>query len=64
MSLTGLQKQKVAMIKFFRNIRRKLLSEGKTINSLKYAIGKIVIEITGDTILCPFRDDILVEIKN
>tara|TARA_R110000868_G_scaffold403447_5_gene680758 strand:+ start:4685 stop:4843 length:159 start_codon:yes stop_codon:yes gene_type:complete len=52
------------MIKLFRNIRKKLLSEGKITNYLKYVIGEIVIEITGDTISRPFRDEILVETKN
>jgi len=35
------------MIKFFRNIRQNLLSEGKTINYLKYAIGEIVLVVIG-----------------
>ena len=35
------------MIKIFRNIRHKLLSEGKTINYLKYAIGEIVLVVIG-----------------
>ncbi|MGZ0016360.1 DUF6090 family protein [Yeosuana sp. AK3] len=35
------------MIKFFRKIRRKLLSEGKTTNYLKYAIGEIVLVVIG-----------------
>jgi len=35
------------MIKFFRNIRQNLISEGKTINYLKYAIGEIVLVIIG-----------------
>ncbi len=35
------------MIKFFRNIRRKLLTEGKTINYLKYAIGEIILVVIG-----------------
>jgi hypothetical protein len=35
------------MIKFFRNIRRKLLQEGKTANYLKYAIGEIVLVVIG-----------------
>jgi len=30
------------MIKLFRDIRKKLLQEGKTANYLKYAIGEIV----------------------
>ena len=35
------------MIKFFRKIRRKLLSEGKTGKYLKYAIGEIVLVVIG-----------------
>jgi len=35
------------MIKFFRNIRQKLLKEGKTANYLKYAIGEIVLVVIG-----------------
>ena len=35
------------MIKFFRNIRQKLLAEGKTTNYLKYAIGEIVLVMIG-----------------
>ena len=35
------------MIKFFRNIRQKLLNEGKTTNYLKYAIGEIVLVVIG-----------------
>jgi len=35
------------MIKFFRNIRRALLKEGKTINYIKYAIGEIVLVVIG-----------------
>jgi len=35
------------MIKFFRNIRQTLLSEGKTTNYLKYAIGEIVLVVIG-----------------
>ncbi|GGK24641.1 hypothetical protein GCM10007962_18590 [Yeosuana aromativorans] len=35
------------MIKFFRNIRKKLLSEGKTTNYVKYAIGEIVLVVIG-----------------
>jgi hypothetical protein len=35
------------MIKFFRNIRKNLLSEGKTINYFKYAIGEIVLVVIG-----------------
>ena len=35
------------MIKFFRNIRQTLLSEGKTTNYLKYAIGEIVLVVFG-----------------
>lgn len=35
------------MIKFFRNIRQKLLKEGKTTNYLKYAVGEIVLVVIG-----------------
>ena len=35
------------MIKLFRNIRLKLLTEGKTSNYLKYAIGEIVLVVFG-----------------
>ena len=35
------------MIKFFRKIRQNLLSEGKTIKYLKYAIGEIVLVMIG-----------------
>lgn len=35
------------MIKFFRNIRRNLLSEGKTSRYIKYAVGEIVLVVIG-----------------
>lgn len=35
------------MIKLFRNIRKKLLNEGKITNYLKYAIGEIVLVVIG-----------------
>jgi len=35
------------MIKLFRNIRKKLVAEGKIINYLKYAIGEIVLVVIG-----------------
>ncbi|GAA4268157.1 DUF6090 family protein [Hyunsoonleella aestuarii] len=35
------------MIKFFRNIRKKLLAEGHTSKYLKYAIGEIVLVVIG-----------------
>ena len=35
------------MIKFFRHIRQQLLSEGKTANYFKYAIGEIVLVVIG-----------------
>ena len=35
------------MIKFFRHIRQKLLSEGKTARYIKYAIGEIVLVVIG-----------------
>jgi hypothetical protein len=52
------------MIKFFRNIRKKLLAEGKTANYFKYAIGEIVLAFTDKTGLCPVRDTILVAVMN
>ncbi|HKK12956.1 MAG TPA: DUF6090 family protein, partial [Flavobacteriaceae bacterium] len=35
------------MIKFFRKIRQNLISEGKTVSYLKYAIGEIVLVVIG-----------------
>jgi len=35
------------MIKLFRNIRKKLLEQGKTANYIKYAIGEIVLVVIG-----------------
>ena len=35
------------MIKFFRNIRQNLLSEGKTTKYFKYAIGEIILVVIG-----------------
>ena len=35
------------MIKLFRNIRKKLMQEGKTANYLKYAIGEIFLVVIG-----------------
>lgn len=35
------------MIKFFRNIRKNLLNEGKTSKYFKYAIGEIVLVVLG-----------------
>ena len=35
------------MIKFFRKIRHKLLSEGKTEKYFKYAIGEIILVVIG-----------------
>jgi len=35
------------MIKFFRTIRQKLISEGKTVNYFKYAIGEIILVVIG-----------------
>lgn len=48
------------MIKFFRNIRLKLISEGKLVNYFKYSIREIKIQ---QNILCPFWDNIQVAIK-
>jgi len=44
------------MIKFFRNIRQKLLLEGKTANYLKYAIGEIVLVVFGILIALQFNN--------
>jgi hypothetical protein len=35
------------MIKFFREIRKKLIEQGKTGNYLKYATGEIVLVVIG-----------------
>lgn len=35
------------MIKFFRNIRKKLIEQGKTVSYLKYAIGEILLVVIG-----------------
>ena len=35
------------MLKFFRNIRLRLLKEGKTTNYIKYAIGEIILVVIG-----------------
>jgi len=35
------------MIKFFRNIRKTLLAEGKTTKYLKYAVGEIILVVIG-----------------
>ncbi len=35
------------MIKIFRNIRKRLVAEGKTVNYLKYAIGEIILVVVG-----------------
>ena len=43
------------MIKLFRNIRQKLVAEGKTANYLKYAIGEIVLVVI---------DILIVDLKN
>ena len=48
------------MIKFFRNIRQKLIMENKTGNYLKYAIGEIVLVVIGILCLCPIRDNLSV----
>lgn len=37
----------ILMLKLFRNIRKKLLQEGKTSSYLKYAIGEIVLVVIG-----------------
>ena len=48
------------MIKLFRNIRQKLIEQGKTSNYLKYAIGEIVLVAINKKALCPVRDTLLV----
>ena len=35
------------MIKFFRNIRKNLLTEGKTTKYFKYAVGEIILVVIG-----------------
>jgi hypothetical protein len=44
------------MIKFFRKIRQKLLSEGKTRKYFKYAIGEIVLVVIGILIAVQIND--------
>ena len=57
------------MIKFFRNIRQNLLSEGKTGKYLKYAIGEIALVVIGILIALQInnwnenRKDNFVELK-
>lgn len=48
------------MIKIFRNIRQKLLNEGKTTKYFKYAIGEIVLVVINKTDSCPVRDNLSV----
>ncbi len=50
------------MIKLFRKIRKKRIEQGKTANYLKYTIGDILLGVIADNILCPFRDNMLVDI--
>lgn len=45
------------MIKFFRSLRRKLLSEGKTANYLKYAVGEIILVVIGILIALQINND-------
>jgi len=64
------------MIKFFRNIRKTLIKEGKTANYLKYAIGEIILVVIGILIalqinnwneerkLSIYERKTLIEIKN
>ena len=47
------------MIKFFRHIRQRLLSENKFSKYLLYAIGEILLVVIGKP--CPVRDYISVE---
>ncbi|PJA05625.1 MAG: hypothetical protein COX71_05830 [Flavobacteriales bacterium CG_4_10_14_0_2_um_filter_35_18] len=56
------------MIKFFRNIHKKLLQKNKITNPaltsgryLKYNIGEIFLVAINKKALCPVRDNILVE---
>ena len=44
------------MIKFFRQIRKSLLSEGKTGKYLKYAIGEIILVVIGILIALAIND--------
>lgn len=44
------------MIKFFRKIRKKLLSEGKTGTYLKYAIGEVILVVIGILIALAIND--------
>lgn len=41
------QQNLIAMIKFFRKIRKNLLNEGKTTKYFKYALGEIVLVVIG-----------------
>jgi hypothetical protein len=64
------------MIKFFRNIRKTLLSEGKTSKYLKYAVGEIILVVVGILIALQINNwnearkisnleiDIIQELKN
>ncbi|MBO6709986.1 MAG: hypothetical protein JJ892_00225 [Balneola sp.] len=49
------------MLKFFRKIRQKLLSENKFSKYLIYAVGEIV--LMRNAFLSPVRDNLLVEIS-
>jgi len=44
------------MIKLFRNIRKKLLAEGKTSKYFKYAIGEIFLVVIGILIALQIND--------
>jgi len=44
------------MIKLFRNIRKNLLSEGKTTKYVKYAIGEIILVVIGILINLKFTN--------
>jgi hypothetical protein len=44
------------MIKLFRNIRKKLIEQGKTTNYLKYAIGEIVLVVFDILIALQFNN--------
>ena len=44
------------MIKFFRHIRQRLISEGKTEKYFKYAIGEIILVVIGILIALQIND--------
>ncbi len=52
------------MIKFFRTIRKKLIEQSKVRNYFFYAISEILLVVINKTILCPVRDNLLVDRKH